>query len=173
MDVAVILWRTPAAAAATRLATTSGILMTGHAFLILAALLLGACSTATRQRGGWVYVEQSQNVVMINTERTEVIVTGPHGVILSLADHDGDGAFDLLRYVVYDDSGEELIEVEDYDVNGETDVRWHWKQPSFMELWYSNAWRRLNKRGDEFFLEFDGKVVPVQVENGRFIADDT
>lgn len=110
---------------------------------------------------------------MVNTQKEEVVVTGPHGIVLALGDSDGDGDLDLLRYIVYDENGDQLIEVEDYDVNGKTDVRWHWQEPSFMELWYSNGWRQLHKRGDEFYLEFDGQVVPVKYENGRFIAGDT
>jgi hypothetical protein len=136
-------------------------------------LFVAACSTATRQEDGWVYVDQSQHVVMVNTQKEEVVVTGPHGIVLALGDSDGDGGLDLLRYIAYDENGDQLIEVEDYDVNGKTDVRWHWQEPSFMELWYSNGWRQLHKSGDEFYLEFDGKVVPVKYESGRFIAGDT
>ena len=132
-----------------------------------------ACTKATRQEDGWVYIDQDQYVVMVNTEKAEVIVNGSHGLVLALGDSDGDGDLDLLRYMAYDNNGEQLIEVEDYDVNGDADVRWHWKEPGFMELWYLNTWRRLHKRGEEFFLEFDGKVVPVKYENGRFAAGDT
>ena len=129
-----------------------------------------ACAKTSRQEDGWVYVEQTQYVVKVNSEKPGVIVTGPHGVILTLDDSNGDGDFDVLRYMSYDENGEQAIEVEDYDVNGDTNVRWHWQKPSFMELWHSNGWRRLHKRDKDFFLEFDGNIVPVKYENERFTA---
>lgn len=116
--------------------------------------------------------EQSQYSVAVDKQKTEVVITGPHGVVLAIGDSDGDGTYDLLRYIAYDANGNQVIEVEDYDVDGSANTRWHWQEPSYLELWHMDAWRRIEKDGDRFYLEVNGIVVPVEYQGGKFSAGD-
>ena len=156
-----------------RLLWALGILKLHNTFLATAAISLAACTSATRENNEWVLVDQAQYSVAVGTQKAELVVTGPNGIILALGDSDGDGAYDLLRYMAYDANGDQIIEVEDYEVNGSANMRWHWQEPSFLELWYMDAWRKIEKDGDRFYLEINGIEVPVKYQDGRFSAGET
>jgi hypothetical protein len=89
--------------------------------------------------------------------------------LLSVGDRDGDGRIDLLTYSVYAAGGEYVLEVIDYEADGQADMRIHFKD-NFFEIWHAGQWRRVEKRGEQRSILVDGKVVQLRRGDNRWIV---
>ena len=91
-----------------------------------------------------------------------------HKKILELLDRDNDGKPDMLRYSSFDESGVELVESTDCELDGQIDVRWHYPyivDLSYIEVWYDEKWNKINKGS---FIEVNGKQLRVVRSNGCY-----
>lgn len=89
--------------------------------------------------------------------------------MLSVGDEDGDGRLDGLTYSVVDEKGEIVMDVTDYEVDGQADARVHFKD-RYMEIWHIDKWYRLESRNAERGILIDGKFVVLRKDNNRWIV---
>lgn len=90
--------------------------------------------------------------------------------LVEVLDTDEDGVVDLLRYTAYAENGVDFIASEDYDMDGEINMRWHHSEDGYMELWYLEKWHRILGRGKELHIVNGQWRIPVISKNGRFVA---
>ena len=60
-----------------------------------------------------------------------------------------------------------MIEVFDYEMDGQADVRMHYASPSYAEVWYRDRWLRVERRGEDHGVYVDGQFKKVRDQNGR------
>jgi hypothetical protein len=89
--------------------------------------------------------------------------------MLSIGDTDGDGRIDVLTYSVFDASGAYIIEVVDYEADGQADMRLHLKE-KFFEIWHADRWRRVEVRGEKRGIVIDGKFIELQRGKNRWLV---
>jgi hypothetical protein len=89
--------------------------------------------------------------------------------MLSIGDPDGDGRIDVLTYSVLDMNGKAVLEVIDYEADGQADMRIHFKD-KFFEIWHLDRWRRTEQRGDQRGIVIDGKFIELQRGNNRWVV---
>jgi hypothetical protein len=65
--------------------------------------------------------------------------------MLTAGDQDGDGRIDILTYGVFDENGEHVLEIIDYEADGQADVKIHFGQ-GFYEVWHIDRWYRAENR---------------------------
>ena len=95
---------------------------------------------------------------------------GPKGnPILIAADNDGNGSLDYLGYYVLDENGEAALSVDDFDADGQADMRIHFRE-GYVELWYADRWYRVEKRDGQRGIVVDGEWLEVRNENNRPIV---
>lgn len=81
---------------------------------------------------------------------------------LALNDSDNDGVFDLLTYSVLDADGNLLIEVEDFGMNGQADMRVNFATDA-VQVFYEKQWLEAKKIGTGRFVAVDGVDVPLHL----------
>jgi len=89
--------------------------------------------------------------------------------MLSVNDRDGDGRIDVLTYAVLDEGGERVLDVIDYEADGQADVRLNFKEAVF-EIWHQERWRRVDERDGRRYIVVDGTEVPVETRDNRWIV---
>lgn len=89
--------------------------------------------------------------------------------MLSVGDVDGDGSIDVLTYSVFDASGVHLLEVIDYEADGQPDMRIHFKERYF-EIWHIDRWYRAETKGERPGIVIDGEFIELQRGNNRWIV---
>jgi hypothetical protein len=89
--------------------------------------------------------------------------------LLTAGDTDGDGRIDVLTYSVYDEGGGHVLDVIDYEADGQADMRIHFRD-NFFELWHDGQWRRVEKRGEQRGILLNGKFVQLLRGNNRWIV---
>ncbi len=88
---------------------------------------------------------------------------------IEAVDTNGDGKSDLLRYRVFDSSGQELLEVEDHGMDGTLNQRWHKVPTNRFEIWYQSGWYWVQGKGAGMHIKTPGGVVTVRMEQGRLV----
>ena len=88
---------------------------------------------------------------------------------IEVIDTNGDGKSDLLRYRVFDGTGQELVEVEDHGMDGTLNQRWHKLPTNRFEIWYQSGWHRVQGKGAGMHIKTPSGVVPVRMEQGRLL----
>lgn len=82
--------------------------------------------------------------------------------ILTLRDDDNDGVFDLLTYSAVTESGETLVDVEDYGMDGQPDLILN-HQVSSASVFVGGRWHKVDGVGTESVtVEIDGKRIPLK-----------
>jgi hypothetical protein len=89
--------------------------------------------------------------------------------ILSVGDTNGDGALDALTYSTVDERGERLIDVVDYEVDGQPDLRINLAE-GYSELWHVDRWYRIENRNGVRGIVLNGAFVELKRENNRFVV---
>ena len=89
--------------------------------------------------------------------------------MMSFGDRDGDGRIDILDYLVLDEDGERALSVTDYELDGQPDLRIHWKE-AYFEIWHIDQWYRVAERGDRRGIFIEGKFIELRQENNRWIV---
>ncbi len=89
--------------------------------------------------------------------------------MLSLGDSDGDGSLDLLTYSKVDKDGKVLLDVIDYEADGQPDLRIKFAE-QYAELWHVDRWYRVEKREGRRGIVLNGVFVELKRESNRFIV---
>ena len=98
------------------------------------------------------------------------IFHGESGVpMMSFGDRDGDGRIDILDYLVLDEKGERALSVTDYELDGQPDIRIHWKE-GYFEIWHINQWYRVAEQDDRRGIFIEGEFIELRQENNRWIV---
>jgi hypothetical protein len=97
----------------------------------------------------------------------EIVDVRTQGSLISVGKHDSDSQLNSLRYTVADTSGKAVIQVFDYEMDGQADVRMHYASPSYAEVWYRDRWFRVERRGEDHGVYVDGHFKRVRDQNGR------
>lgn len=86
--------------------------------------------------------------------------------LLLANDNDSDGRLDILTYTVMNEFGESLIEITDYDVDGQADLRLH-LQEGFFEIWHQDRWYRSEVRGGVRGIVEDDQFREIKIVDNR------
>jgi hypothetical protein len=89
--------------------------------------------------------------------------------ILSAGDRDGDGRIDILTYAVVDPDGELLLDVVDYEADGQPDFRMHFKE-GYFEIWHIDRWYQAESREGRRGIVVDGQFMELQRRDNRFFV---
>ena len=116
--------------------------------------------------------EKSANVIMVrdreapNSVGVAIMPPGQALPVVNVGDNDGDGHFDYISYSVVDKNGINYLEIFDYEMDGQPDMRINLRDHIF-ELWYIDKWYVVNKENDKQYVVVDGKRKAVVTENNR------
>jgi hypothetical protein len=89
--------------------------------------------------------------------------------MLMAGDNDGDGTLDFITYTVVDGNGDAVLEVVDYEADGQADMRMHFKEGKW-ELWHADRWHVVEKRDGVSGLVLNGRFSPLRKEGNRYVA---
>lgn len=89
--------------------------------------------------------------------------------MVSLGDRNGDGLIDILTYAVLDESGESVLDVVDYEADGQPDMRVNFKDHYF-ELWHIDRWYRTEVRDGRRGIVIDGQFVELERGDNRWLV---
>jgi hypothetical protein len=89
--------------------------------------------------------------------------------MLSAGDSDGDGSLDGLSYAKVDSDGKALLEVVDYEADGQADLRIHFAH-DYSELWHVDRWYRVENRESRRGIVLNGAFVELKMERNRLIV---
>jgi hypothetical protein len=81
--------------------------------------------------------------------------------LLSAGDRDGDGRIDILTYSVVDENGEHLLDVIDYDADGQADLRLNSRDAS-SEIWHEDRWYPVEERDGSRGIVVDGEFLEIR-----------
>lgn len=76
-------------------------------------------------------------------------------------DQDGDGVFDLLTYDVLDVDGNLLRSIEDYGMDGQSDLKIDFTNDT-VSVFYKGRWRKAEGEGHSRYVQIESKAVPLQ-----------
>jgi hypothetical protein len=86
--------------------------------------------------------------------------------MLSVGDRDGDGRIDVLTYGVVDEHGKSVLDVIDYEADGQADVRMNFRE-GFFEIWHMDRWYRAEERDGRRGIVVDGEFREVRGIDNR------
>ena len=86
---------------------------------------------------------------------------------VEVLDSNGDGKVDLLRYSVFDEGGKELLQVEDHEIDGTLDQRWHKVEPSYFEIQHNRKWFRVYGKAQDMYIQTKSGMIEVRLNNGK------
>jgi len=87
--------------------------------------------------------------------------------MLSAGDRDGDGRIDIVTYGVVDADGESVLDVVDYEADGQPDFRMHFKE-GYFEIWHIDRWYRAESREGRRGIVIDGRFTELERRDNRF-----
>lgn len=90
--------------------------------------------------------------------------------MMAAVDQDGDGRLDFVAYTVTDEAGEGVLEVFDYDVDGQADVRIH--KDHYSEIWRADRWYRVERRDGKNGILIDGQFVELQKKDRHWATPE-
>jgi hypothetical protein len=88
--------------------------------------------------------------------------------MVSTADRNGDGLVDILTYAVLDENGKAILDVVDYEADGQADMRINFKDHYF-ELWHLDRWYRAENRDGRRGIVVDGEFVELRRGDNRWV----
>lgn len=86
--------------------------------------------------------------------------------MLTAGDQDGDGRIDILTYGVLDENNERVLEVIDYEADGQADVRLNFRD-GFYEIWHEDRWYRSETRDGRRGIVVEGEFREVRNVDNR------
>jgi hypothetical protein len=86
--------------------------------------------------------------------------------LLSVSDANGDGALDGLTYSKVDEDGTALLDVVDYEADGQPDLRINFAD-GFSELWHVDRWYRIESRDGRRGIVLNGMFVALRQDDNR------
>jgi hypothetical protein len=89
--------------------------------------------------------------------------------LLTLSDSDGDGQPDALTYSRVDSSGNVTLEVTDYDMDGQADLRLNFAEHHY-EVWHADRWYRVEARDGRRGIVVDGRFVELRKDKNRYVV---
>jgi hypothetical protein len=89
--------------------------------------------------------------------------------MVSIGDRDGDGLVDILTYAVLDKNGEAILDVVDYEADGQPDMRVNF-QDHYFELWHIDRWYRTEVRDGRRGIVIDGEFVELKRGDNRWLV---
>lgn len=89
--------------------------------------------------------------------------------MLSVGDRDGDGRLDILTYGVVDEDGNAILDVVDYEADGQPDMRIHFMDHYF-EIWHIDRWYRAELRDGRRGIVINGEFVELQKTDNRWVV---
>ena len=93
------------------------------------------------------------------TTGVQIFQKGTHSPYLGLTDGNNDGIFDQLSYYVLGSDGTVLTEIEDFNMDGQADLRTSFST-SRVELFYRGEWRAVVGEGSNRHITIDDTEVP-------------
>ena len=89
--------------------------------------------------------------------------------MVTVGDRNGDGLVDILTYAVLDETGEIVLDVVDYEADGQPDMRLNFKEHYF-ELWHIDRWYRTEVRDGRRGIVIDGTFVELRRGDNRWVV---
>ena len=86
--------------------------------------------------------------------------------MLSVGDRDGDGRIDMLTYTVFDQDGEQVMDVIDYEADGQADIRHHFGK-GYYDIWYGDRWYATESQDGRRGIVVDGEFRVIAVVDNR------
>mgnify|MGYP001823295889 FL=1 len=89
--------------------------------------------------------------------------------MLSLGDTTGDGRIDIITYTVVNEQGEAVLDVVDYEADGQADMRLHLGGGT-SEIWHNERWYDLQERGGVRGIVVDGEFRETRNVDNRLVV---
>jgi hypothetical protein len=89
--------------------------------------------------------------------------------MLSVSDRDGDGRLDILAYGVVDEEGNAILDVVDYEADGQPDMRIHFMEHYF-EIWHVDRWYRTEIRDGRRGIVVEDEFVELRKTDNRWVV---
>ena len=89
--------------------------------------------------------------------------------MVTVGDRNGDGLVDMLTYAVLDENGQAVLDVVDYEADGQADMRINFKEHYF-EIWHIDRWYRTESRDGRRGIVIDGEFVELQRGENRWVV---
>jgi hypothetical protein len=89
--------------------------------------------------------------------------------MVSLGDRNGDGAVDILTYSVLDENGAAVLDIVDYEADGQPDMRMNFEE-HYSELWHIDRWYRTELRDGRRGIVVGGEFVELRRGDDRWIV---
>ena len=89
--------------------------------------------------------------------------------MVSISDRNGDGRIDILTYAVLDESGQAILDVVDYEADGQPDMRINFRDHYF-EIWHVDRWYRAETRDGRRGIVVDSEFVELQRGDNRWVV---
>ena len=112
-------------------------------------------------RNGRVSVMDTGASITISETVNEKLQNIPR---VGLSDFDGDGIYDRLVYSAFDEEGDIMVDVTDFDLDGQADFKLKQKGNKTESFaWIETRWRLIQKKnGTPGVLSEDGKWKPIE-----------
>lgn len=137
---------------------------------------LGAELQPTGQTMALFYVDaQSMFQVAVEKGREHMSLGGGIGIfhresgrpMLTAGDRSGDGRIDVLTFTVFDDDGNPILDLIDYEADGQWDMRVN-LQEGYFEIWHIDRWYRPETRDGRRGVVIDGNFVELERDDNRW-----
>lgn len=89
--------------------------------------------------------------------------------MVSISDRNGDGRIDILTYAVLDENGQAVLDVVDYEADGQPDMRINFRDHYF-EIWHVDRWYRAETRDGRRGIVVDSEFVELQRGENRWVV---
>jgi hypothetical protein len=86
--------------------------------------------------------------------------------MLGAGDQNGDGSIDILTYGVIDENGKHILDVIDYEADGQADLRLNFSE-GYFEIWHNERWHRAENRDGERGIVVDGSFREIHNIDNR------
>lgn len=126
--------------------------------------ILFACISVSAE---WEGIKSGKQTIFVGSDEPGFMMLNEDGNRqIETLDKDKDGKVDLIRISVFDESGIEIMEIEDHDLDGYVDTRWHKTEPQFIEIMHNGDWHKVFKSESGPYIKTDLGSLPLTTKNG-------